>query len=109
MHDGENPPANELGRIFAGIGECQRLLSAEPEAGDEAADDKHRKVRCECSEQGEHAEQQQIELIDEAAAVAVAELTLSRGADEHAEDGRAANERDFRTARELRRQNVRHE
>ena len=34
-----------------------------------------------------HAEQQQVELIDEAAAEPVAELTLSRSADEHAEDG----------------------
>src|SRR5262249_57930099 len=70
---------------------------------------KHRDVRCECAEDCEHAEQQQVELIDEAAAKPVAELTLSRGADEHSEDGRAADQRDFRAAREFRRQNVRHE
>ncbi len=109
MHDGKNTSANELGRIFAGIGERQRLLGPEAEAGDEAADDKHRDVRRERTEDGEHAEQQQVELIDEAAAEPVAELTLSRGADEHAEDGRAANQRDLRAARELRRENVRYE
>src|SRR5262245_13751262 len=109
MDDRQNASANELGRIFAGIGEGQRLFGAETEPGDEAADDKHRYVRCECTNDGEHAEQQQIELVDETAAKPVAELTLSRGADEHAEDGRAADQRDFRAARELRRQNVRHE
>ena len=109
MHDGKKPSADSLGRIFAGIGERQRLLGAEAEAGDKAADDKHRDVRRECTEDREHAEQQQVELIDEAAAEPVAELTLSRSADEHAEDGRAADQRDLGAARELRRQNVRHE
>ena len=39
MNDGQDASANSLGRIFAGIGESERLLGAEPEPGDEAADD----------------------------------------------------------------------
>src|SRR6478752_4303056 len=109
MHDRQNASANEFRRIFAGIGEGERLFGTKTEPGDEAADDKHRHVRRKCADNGEHTEQQQVELIDEAAAVPVAELTLPRGADEHAEDRRAADQRDFRAARELRRQNVRHE
>src|SRR5207342_1672774 len=92
-----------------GIGERQRLLRPEAEAGDEATDDKHRDVRRERPKNGEDAEQQQVELIDEAAAEPVAELTLSRGADEHAEDRGGTNQRNLWTARELRRQDVRHE
>ena len=48
------------------------------------------------AEDREHAEQQQVELVDEAAAEPVAELTLAGGADEHAEDGGAADRRRLR-------------
>ena len=43
------------------------------------------------TEDGEDAEQQQVELVDGLAAPAVAELALARRADEHAEHGRAAD------------------
>src|SRR4029077_2313345 len=109
MPDGRNAPANSLKRIVAGIGERPRLLGPKADAGDKAADDKHRDVLRECTEDREHTEHQQVELIDEATAKPVAELALSRSADEHAEDGRASNQGDLCAARELRRQDVRHE
>ena len=37
VHDRQDAAANALRRIFAGIGEGERLLAAETEAGDEAA------------------------------------------------------------------------
>ena len=84
-----------FGRIFAGIGESERLLGAEAEAGDEAADNQQRHARGERAEDGENAEQQQVELIDEAAAEPVGEFALAGGADEHAENGGAADDRDL--------------
>src|SRR5579885_832343 len=39
MNDRKNASADRLRRIFAGIGEAERLLGAEPKAGDEAAGD----------------------------------------------------------------------
>ena len=35
MHEGEDAAADALGRIFAGVGEGQRLFGAKAEAGDE--------------------------------------------------------------------------
>ena len=102
-------PRMRFRRIFAGIGEGERLLGAETDAGDEAADDQQRDARGERAEDGEDAEQQQVELIDESAAEPVAELTLAGGADEHAEDGGAADGRDFGSGRELRSEDVRNE
>ena len=98
-----------LRRIFAGISEGQRLLGAESNPGDKAADDHQRDARGQRAEDGEDTEQQQIELIDESPAEPVAELTLAGGADEHAEDGGAADGSDFRSRRELRLQNERNE
>ena len=51
-------------RIFAGIGEGKRLLAAETETGDEAADDQPVHGRRKRAKDGEDAEQQQVELID---------------------------------------------
>ena len=92
MNDRQDAAADALGRIFAGIGEGERLLGAEADAGDEAADDQQRDARRQRAEDREDAEQQQVELIDEPAAEPVAELALAGGADEHAEDGGAADE-----------------
>src|SRR5262245_53013286 len=101
MHRRENPAADAFGRVFARIGKAERLLGTEPDAGDEAADDKHCHVRGEGTEDGENAEQQQVELIDETAAEPIAELPLTSRADEHTEDGGGANQSDFCAAREL--------
>ena len=70
-----------FGRIFARIGEGERLLGAQADAGDEAADHQQGHARGERAEDGENAEQQQIELIDEPAAEPVAEFALAGGAD----------------------------
>ena len=37
MHDRQDAAANALGRVFAGIGEGERLFGAETDAGNEAA------------------------------------------------------------------------
>ena len=92
MHDREDAAADALGRIFAGIGEGERLLGAEPDAGDEAADDQQRDARRQRAEDGEDAEQQQVELIDEPAAEPVREFALAGGADGQAENGGAADQ-----------------
>ncbi len=60
-----------------------------------------RDARGERAEDREHAEQQQVELIDEPAAEAVAEFTLAGGADEHSENRGAADGGDFGAGREL--------
>ena len=73
-----------FGRIFARIGEGERLLGAQAEAGDEAADHQQGDVRRQRAEDGEDTEKQEVELIDEPAAEPVAEFALSGGADEHA-------------------------
>src|SRR5262249_44007087 len=91
MDDRKDAAANALGRIFGGIGEAERLFGAETQPGDEATDDEQRHVRRKRAEDREHTEQQKVELIDEAPPEAVAELALSGGADEHAEDRGAAD------------------
>ena len=91
----EDAPANALGRIFARIGEGERLLGAKPDAGNDAADDQHGDVRRERAQDRENAEQQKIELIDEAPAEPVGELALAGGADGQAENGGAADCRGF--------------
>src|SRR5262249_62039339 len=101
VYDGKNATADAFGRVFAGIGKAKRLLGPESEAGDESADDERHDVRSECTEEGEHTEQQQVELIDEPAAESIAELALPRSTDEHAEDRGGANQGDFRAAREF--------
>ena len=106
MDDRQDAAADRLRRVFAGIGEGKRLLGAEAEPGDEAADDQQRHARRERAEDREHAEQQQVELIDEPAAEAVAEFTLAGGADEHSEHRGAADGGDFGAGRELRLQDV---
>ncbi len=65
MHDGKDAAANELGRIFARIREGERLLGAEPDAGDKAADHQQRHGRRKRAQDREDAEQQQVELINE--------------------------------------------
>ena len=101
MDDGQYPATDIFRRIFAGIGEGQRLFSTEADTGDEPAEDEERHGRCEGAEDCEDAEQQQVELIDKAASETIAELSLTRGTDEQAEDGGAADQRDFRPGREL--------
>ncbi len=101
VHDRQDAAADALGRIFAGIGEGERLLGADADPGDEAADDQPRDGRGQRAEDREHAEQQQVELIDGLAAPAVAEFALTGGADEHAEDRRAADQGGFGSGREL--------
>src|SRR5262249_52900638 len=91
MDDRQDAAASALGRIFAGVGEAERLFGAETQSGDEATDDEQRHVRRKRAEDREHTEQQKVELIDEAPPEAVAELALSGGADEHAEDRGAAD------------------
>ncbi len=91
MHDREHAAADRLRCIFAGVGEGERLLGAEPEPGDEPADDKQRHRRRQRAEDGEDAEHQQVELIDEAAAEAVRQLALARGAERNSENGGAAD------------------
>src|SRR5262249_34345371 len=91
VHDRENAPADRLRRILAGIGEGERLFGAKTEARDEAADHEQRHARSESAEDREHAEDEKVELVDEAAAETVAEFTLTGGADEHSEDGGAAD------------------
>ena len=95
MHDRQNASADALGRIFACVGEGQRLFGAEPEPGDEAAGHQERNARSERTENSKDAEQQKVELVDEAAAKAVGEFALARGAEEHAENAGAANRGDF--------------
>ena len=109
MDDRQNAAANGLGRVFAGVSKGERLFGAEAKAGDEAAQDQQGHARGDGAENGEDAEQHQIELVDEAAAEAVGELTLTGGADEHAENGGRADEADFRSGCELRLQDERHE
>ena len=109
MHDREDAAADALGRVFAGIGEGQRLLGAESQSRDEAAGDQQRDARSEGAEDREDTEQEQVELVDEPAAEAIAEFTLAGGADEHSENGGAADRGDFGARRKLRLQNVRHE
>jgi hypothetical protein len=92
----EDAAADAFGRIFAGIGESERLLGAEPKPGNETADHEQRHVRGQRAEDGEDTEQQQIELIDEAPPEPVAEFALSGGADAHAENRCAADRRGFR-------------
>ena len=101
MNDRQDAAADALGRIFAGIDEAQRLLGAQPNAGDEAADDQRGHARSERAEEGEDAEQQQVELVDEAPPEPVGELALARGADEQAEHGGAADGRNFGSGRKL--------
>ena len=93
MNDSEDAAANALGRIFAGIGECERLLGAKTEAGDEAADHQQGHAWRQRTEDGEDAEQQKIELIDEAAAEPVGQFALAGGAQRDAENGGAADQR----------------
>ena len=54
-----------------------RLFAAEPDAGDEARRHQPPHRRCECTGDGEDAEQQQIKLVDRLAAPAIAELALA--------------------------------
>ena len=68
-----------------------------------------RDARGKRAENREHAEQQQVELINEPAAEAVAEFTLAGGADEHSENGGAADGGDFGSGRELGLKYVRNE
>src|SRR3974390_1807494 len=92
MDDRQDATANALGRILSRIREGERLLGAETDAGDEAAQDQERDVRRERAQDRKRAEQQQVELINEPAAEPVAQLALAGGADRHAEDGGAADE-----------------
>src|SRR5580700_10667646 len=93
MDDGKDTSADALGRIFAGIGEGQRLFGAEADPSDKATNDQQRHARSECAEDREGAEQEQVELIDESAAEPVGEFALAGSAQEHAENGGAADGR----------------
>ncbi len=93
MHDRQDAAADAFGRPFARIGEGERLLGAQADAGQESADHQQCEVRRECAEDGEDAEEQKIELIDEPAAEPVGEFALTGGADGKADDGGAADER----------------
>ena len=101
MNDRQDAAADALGRIFAGIGEGERLLGAEPDARDETRGDEPGNGRSERPQDREDAEQQQVELIDESAAEPVAEFTLAGRADEHSENRGAADSRCFGAGREL--------
>ena len=94
-------PRMRLGRIFAGIGEGERLLAAEAKAGDEARRHQPHDRRRQRAEDGEHAEDQQIELVDRLAAPAIAEFALADAAKEHAEHGGAADPGGFGAGREF--------
>jgi hypothetical protein len=91
MHDRQDAAADELGRVFARIGERERLLGAETDAGDETRDPQQLDRWRERAQDGEDSKQQEVELVDRLAAPPVAELALSGGANEHAEHGRAAS------------------
>src|ERR1700692_880869 len=101
MDDGEDAAADALGRIFSGISEAQRRLGAQPEPGDKATSDQQRHARSECAEDGEGAEQEQVELIDESAAEPVGEFALAGSAEKHAENGGAADGRGLRSGCEF--------
>src|SRR4029077_8909521 len=109
MNDGKDASADALWRIFSGISEGQRLLGAEAEPGDEAANNQQRHAWREGAEDREGAEQEQVELIDEAAAEPVGEFALADGAEEHAENGGAADGRDLRSGCEFGLQEERHQ
>lgn len=109
VDDGQDTAANGFRRVFAGISEGKRLLGAKSNPGNKAADDHQYDARGQRAEDGEDAEQQQIELINESPAEPIAELTLAGGADEHAEDGGAAYGSDFGSRRELRLKDERNE
>jgi hypothetical protein len=109
MDDRQDAAADALGRIFAGIGERKRLLGAESDPGDKAAGDEQRDGRGKRSEDREDAEQQQVELIYESAAETIAEFTLTGRADEHSENGGAADASDFGPRCELGLKYVRNE
>ena len=96
LHAGDETAADVLGRILAGISEAQRLLGAEPDAGDEAQCCEPDVVGRECRDDGRQAVQQQVELIDGLAAEAVGELALRQRADEQAEQRGAGNGGDLR-------------
>ena len=95
MHQRQDAAADAFGRIFAGIGEGQRLLAAQPKAGDEARRHKPHDRRRQRAQDGEHAEDQQVELVDRLTAPAVAEFALADAAKEHAEHGGAADPGSF--------------
>ena len=101
MHQRQNPAADALGRVFAGIGESERLFAAEAEAGDEARRRQPDHGRSEGAENGENPEQQEVELVDRLAAPAIAEFALTDAAEEHAKDRGAADDRSFRSGREF--------
>ena len=98
LHAGDEAAADVLRRILAGIGEAQRLLGAEPDAGDEAQRGEPDVVGRERRGDGRQAVQQQVELIDRLAAEAVGELALRQRADEQAEQRGAGNGGDLRAA-----------
>src|SRR5690242_20878396 len=92
MHDGERAAADAFGRPFARIGKRQRLLGPEENSGDEAADHQQGDAGSKRPEDGEDAEEQEIELINESATEPAGELALAGGAERQAEDRRAADQ-----------------
>ena len=101
VDDCQDAAADRFGRIFASVGECERLFGADSDAGDKPRCDEPPDGRRQCAQDRERAEQQKIELIDFLAAPAVAKFALASRANEHAEDRRAADQGGFGAGAEL--------
>ncbi len=97
VNEGEYPAADRFRRIFAGIGESERLFAAETQPTDKPAHHQPEYGWRERAEDCENSEQEQIELVDGLASPPVAEFALTGGANEHAEYRRAADKPGFRS------------
>src|SRR6202043_3697873 len=98
------PATDVLRRIFGGVRETQRLLGAEPDAGEEAEGQQpagagvepDARDRRQGADDRRQTEQQEVELVDRLAAEAVGELALAEAPDEQAPRRDAADPRRLR-------------
>jgi len=95
VDESKDTAADRLGRIFAGIGEGERLFAAEAEAGHKTRGNQPPYRRRQGAKDREYAEDQKVELVNRLAAPPVAEFALTDGADEHSQHRRAADPSGF--------------